>query len=140
MLPAVGGYTMKHSRYIFQSAKAWVTGRTREANGCHGKKRESGPKGADKPPPRKKCIILNRNAKFTPIFSRGEFGVFQYAHFSSVRKEIIGTGCRDPPINRQLHFVVTSVISKGKKRYYLLEKEILRYSVRLRCVRIILFV
>jgi hypothetical protein len=100
VLPAVGGYTMKHSRYIFQPAKAWVTGRTREANGCHGKKRESGPKGADKPPPQKKCIILNRNAKFTPIFSRGEFGVFQYAHFSSVRKDITGTGCRDPPINR----------------------------------------
>ena len=90
---------MKHSRYILQLVKAWVTGRTREAHGCCRKKREGNTKGADKPPPRK-CIILNRNAKFTSVFSRGEFGVFQYVHFSSVCKGIIGTGCRDPPINR----------------------------------------
>lgn len=91
---------MKHSLYIFQPVKVWGTGRTREAHRCHRENREGSTKGADKPPSRKKCIILNRNAKFTPVFSRGEFGVFHYAHFSSARKGRTGTGCRDPPINR----------------------------------------
>ena len=94
---------MKHSLYIFQPVKGWGTGRTREAHRCHRENGTGSTKGADKPPPRKKCIILNRNAKFTPVFSRGEFGVFQYAHFSSARKGITGTGCRDPPINRFAH-------------------------------------
>lgn len=91
---------MKHRLYIFQPVKGWGTGRTREAHRCHRENREGGQKRADKPPPRKKCIILNRNAKFTPVFSRGEFGVFQYAHIPSVLEGVTGTGCRDPPINR----------------------------------------
>ena len=91
---------MKHGLYIFQSVMDWGIGRTREAHRCHRKKREGGSKSADKPPPRIGCIFLNRNAKFTPIFSWGEFGVFQHAHFSFTHRGITGTGCRDPPINR----------------------------------------
>ena len=61
------------------------------------KAQSGGQKGSDKPPG-KAHPYPNRNAKFAPFFSRGEFGVFCYAHFL---KSKIGhsVGCRSPPFN-----------------------------------------
>ena len=88
---------MNRWRYIFLPILGLGNGGFQRSHRFHKQKREGGPKGNDKPPPRKRCIFLYRNAKFTPDFSRGEFGVFQHAYISSAHKGITGTGCRDPP-------------------------------------------
>jgi len=68
--------------------------RSHHSSGQH-KARAGRNKRSDKPPG-KTHPYPNRNAKFAPFFSRGRFGVFQYASFLKV-KTGSGAGCRSPP-------------------------------------------
>ena len=56
-------------------------------------------RGSDKPPGK---LNPNRNAKFAPFFSRGEFGVFCHAYniiseSACEYARTLSVGCRDPP-------------------------------------------
>ena len=66
---------MKQLLYIFQPVIGSGNERIRQHQ-CHRKNREGGCKGVNKPLPHEKCNILNRNAKFTPVFLGASLAFF----------------------------------------------------------------
>ena len=89
---------MKNYDYIFRCVHIH-SGRGHRSHHTHRqhKAQPSSQKGSDKPPG-KAYPYPNRNAKFAPFFSRGEFGVFLHAYFLK-HKTSYGAGCRSPPFN-----------------------------------------